>query len=190
MFARFSKIPLGIVLVVVLVAGLLTGAAIADSHDVFYACEKRGNIISGTVMFGQQPECRNGASLVSWNQSGIPGPTGPAGPLGPPGEDGADGADGAGVVYGFYRVERVVPWDIEPLISAFAICEEGDAVTGGGFVNPYAEEVPLGRYQPTTLATGRDAYWVTLYSNDWRPPGEESAWFPISAWAICADLTP
>lgn len=204
MLARFSKIPMGIVLVVVLVAGLLTGAAIADSHDVFYACEKKGNIISGTVMVNKVPDCRNGSHLVSWNQSGIPGPIGPEGPAGPagpdgppgppgpegpegpegpPGPPGPPGADGAGVVLGFYQVEREYDVTIiDPSVNQTqrATCDEGDYVTGGGFTTE-GYDIVLATSRPiSALAQG----WAVSFFNE---SGRDTF---VKVFAVCADLTP
>jgi hypothetical protein len=73
---RFPGLPaLGVIVVVLLVGGVLAGVAIADDtgDDVFYACEKGGNIISGSVSVNQERDCPGGSNLVSWH-SGVPQP--------------------------------------------------------------------------------------------------------------------
>ena len=85
--SRLSKLPwMGATFAVMLLVGVMAGAAIADNGgDVFYACEKDGNIVSGSVMVNEEPTCKGGKTLVSWSSDGPQGPVGPAGPAGPPG---------------------------------------------------------------------------------------------------------
>jgi len=70
-------LPILVVMAMMMVAGAV-GFAIADSHgDLFYACERNGKVV-GKVMVNDQPTCRRGATLVSWNSEGPAGPPGGA----------------------------------------------------------------------------------------------------------------
>ena len=55
---------MGAALTVALLAGLFAGVAIAADGDVFYACEKNGNVSS--IKLNKEPNCKGGATLVSW----------------------------------------------------------------------------------------------------------------------------
>lgn len=95
MVSRFSKLRVLAVMAVVLVGGVFAGVAIAESgDDVFYACEKDGQVISGTISVNVEPNCRGKSTLVTWNSEGSQGETGAQGEQGDPGEPGLDGSDG------------------------------------------------------------------------------------------------
>lgn len=56
-------------------ASLLAAAGIAlpalaapDSGTYFFACQKDGKVIPGTIMVGSRPNCNGGATLVWWAQ--------------------------------------------------------------------------------------------------------------------------
>lgn len=72
--------PIGILLAVLLVAGVLGGVALATtSDDTFYACEKNGKVKAWTIRVNQVPKCWRGSHVVSWNAEGPQGPQGEPG---------------------------------------------------------------------------------------------------------------
>ena len=63
--------------------------------DVFYACLNRGGNLNKVVVNPDTPPtCSGNQSLVTWNQSGMPGSQGEPGPPGSPGQDGSAGPQG------------------------------------------------------------------------------------------------
>ncbi len=88
MFHKFSHLKR------ILIPALFVGAALtiasvalvsADGPVTYYACNAKGTLYSvGTT----QPTCKQGGTLMTWNQ------VGPMGPVGPQGEKGDAGAQG------------------------------------------------------------------------------------------------
>lgn len=76
-------------------AGSAFSAFGEGTNQVFYAClNNGGNLTNVTMDSGSGPTCRNGGTLVSWNQLGPTGPQGETGPQGPQGAPGATGPTG------------------------------------------------------------------------------------------------
>ena len=115
------------------VIGLATSAivvpiAIAQTEsNTFYACEKKGSLVSGSLTDEGPAECKDGETPIAWSKtgpqgaSGLPGTDGVDGAPGEPGPAGADGADGISDGDGrgrFFSEARFVP-DI-------AGCPEGE----------------------------------------------------------------
>ncbi len=83
-----------------LIPSLVVGAALtissamlvsADSPVTYYACNAKGTLYKVST---QQPTCRQGDALMSWNQMGPMGPVGPQGPKGDTGAAGPQGIEG------------------------------------------------------------------------------------------------
>lgn len=159
--SRVLQKPVGAaVLALMLLSGLLSGAAgAAEGDTIYHGCRKKfgGEIIKVWTDSEPPSVCRPWQTVVTWSQTGPQGPTGPPGPqgeAGPPGADGADGApgpagppgpqgpqgepgtdgadgtDGAASVYTALADQVFLEGEVE--ITTVAYCDEGDLVAGGG----------------------------------------------------------
>ncbi len=101
---------------------------------------------------------------------GAPGADGSDGAIGAPGAPGADG------VTRFYRVVTATPV-LAGSGTVVAACEPDDVVTGGGF---------------ETTTTGADVHSSepALDSSEWQVSYTVTDPDTVSAYAICADITP
>ena len=139
-------LALGVMLIVTLVAGGTWALAHGGDRDLVHACV---NDESGDIkVVGPNDDCKKNETPLDWNIQGLPGPQGP---IGKPG------------VLGFYT--RFNPGGACPdgfYCPAIAICDLGDAVTGGGFelgvVTREAESV--GDYYPDVASCEED--WVKV----------------------------
>jgi hypothetical protein len=130
--------------IVVLISGTAIGAvAFAQPDgDTFYACEKNGSVIAGTLSVNTEPTCRGGAVLTTWNQQG---------PQGPPGEAGPPGTGGGG---GFGEFFSAVTFTISP-----SDCPEDEwrmevaRQWGETLPWPASSCTGLSKFQPSTWGT-------------------------------------
>ena len=106
------------------VSRVVGGVAIAGDGDVFYACERGGNVSS--IRLNQEPNCKRGATVVSWADGvdGQPSETGPPGPA-------------AGISVQYVNVSEPLPpispegFPVEVAVSA--VCPDGTVLVGGGY---------------------------------------------------------
>ncbi len=152
----------------------------------YYACV---NNASGTIhLIGADESCNNNEARIEWNNQGPPGSQGDKGDQGLPGlkgDKGDQGDPGMPGILGFYTRTALVNVPPSTFGEAYADCDPGDVVTGGGF-------------QLQAGIEGVNEVWVT-YS---RPANLNSSWYVrilnyaefidvgLVSMAVCADLTP
>ncbi|MBL8352055.1 MAG: hypothetical protein JNL87_17300 [Burkholderiaceae bacterium] len=51
-------------------AGIALPALVSAQPVTFYACQKDGKVIPGTIQVGSKPNCNGGAKLTWWDQGG------------------------------------------------------------------------------------------------------------------------
>ncbi len=153
-------------LIVTLVAGGTWALAHGGDTNLVHACV---NGDSGDVrVVGSNEDCKKKETPLDWNIQGQPGPQGP---IGNPG------------VLGFYT--RYNPGGACPdgfNCVAIAVCDPGDAVTGGGFEQSVVSRdgsISVMQSRPTS-----DTIWQVILSNYSGSDVE------YRAYARCADLTP
>lgn len=127
---------------------------------------------AGTLLqtIGPTGRCLPGQSLLTWNVQGPPGERGPAGPAG---------------VLGFYsrsspNVSIAPGQEIERIVS----CDQGDLVTGGGYV---ADAVSL---PPANLVVSQS---FPPNNREWTVIARNAGAGSIGAFIVivrCADVTP
>ncbi len=176
-------VAVGVVAVLVLVSAVAAalvggGLTAAQEESVYHACVKN----SGAMFLVEGPDdCGGNEVHISWNEFGPPGPQGPQGENGPPGLPGT-----------FYqRTSGTVTIPPGGWASAFAPCDAGDHVTGGGFWMPTSGSPPLilesypvsGASGPGTPVPGTSGWQAGAQNNE--PYSRD-----IVAYAICADMTP
>ena len=109
---------------------------------------------------------------------------GAAGPPGPPGPPGSPGPSG---VLGFYTRSAVATstgtGDVET-ITAQALCDAGDVVSGGGFTHVLPDGPHSMPQDITNAPNGAGTGWVGLIERI-MPAGST-----LTVWARCADVTP
>jgi len=157
----FSKRPvrlitIGVALMLVFALGSTVGAQ-STSGKMFYACEGPFGII---VLTSSVPRsCPKGTTLTSWSQVG---PMGPEGPAGPP-----------AIMNVYHRSNNIVvaPMSID---SVRVTCDDGDMLTGGGFVLATLSGMRIIESRP--LAGG----WEVIGGNDLDAPAT------LMAFAMCA----
>jgi hypothetical protein len=180
---------------VLVVAGLAGAAGIAyatipDNAGVFHACVKDEN---GAVRLidpssgGQQGQCKDNETAVSWNQTGPPGTPGTPGT---PGENGAPGPPG---ISGLQTVTIAsISNSISPKEAA-VLCPAGKraisggaAITGGSVASgttDLATTVALKSSRPITIS-GNDAWTARAEEIS---PGFDGNW-SLTIYAICANV--
>jgi len=104
--------------------------------------------------------------------AGPPGAAGAQGPKGDQGPQGTAGADGAATTYNYRRVFSASG-------SAFAFCQPGEKVTGGG---AFTDAGGLRTSIPIADATGLLAFQTTAVG--WQATAEDFG--PVLALVICA----
>ncbi len=120
---RFAQRHLIRALVAVLTASTVSAVLVSAADNVtYYACNAKGTLYKVST---QQPTCRQGDMLMTWNQTGPMGPagsqgpkgdtgeTGPTGPQGPQGPEGSQGPQG----------EPGITQDLSPLENRAATLE-------------------------------------------------------------------
>ncbi len=108
---------------------------------------------------------------------GAPGADGSDGTDGSDGAIGAPGAPGADGVTRFYRVVTDTPVGAGSFGTVVAACEPDDVVTGGGF-------------KITTTGADVLSSEPAVNSSEWQVSYDAVLAATVSAYAICADITP
>jgi len=175
--------------VVTVVAGLaavgIAYATIPDSAGIFHACVKDDNGVVRLIdpaKAGQQGQCKESETEVSWSQTGPPGA---------PGENGAPGSPG---ISGLQTVtiaslnNSISPKEAAVLCPAGKRAISGGAAIGGGSVASgtadLATTVALKASRPVTIS-GSDA-WTARAEE--IAPGFDGNW-SLTIYAICADVS-
>jgi hypothetical protein len=173
-----------VLLVVAGLAGGSLGVVIAQDEPTIYAgcIDPEGMLVS--VAEGEEPvaECPEGSAVARWNAQGPAGPQGVEGPQGEPGAQGEDGPQGEAGPPGSARTYFASSQASAAFtVSAVARCDEGDRVSGGGFVQ--AAGPPS--WVVASYPSGGRAWTVTLAVLDGSLTPLE-----IQAYAVCSDLEP
>ena len=96
----FGLVSASALVTAAVVSGGFALAAPSTTPNTYSACAYKNVIIPGTELVNHTPSCPRGATVVSWNQTGVagaagsPGGTGAIGPQGVPGPPGAAGSPG------------------------------------------------------------------------------------------------
>lgn len=156
----------GAMLIVTLVGGGTWALAHGGNTELVHSCV---NNQSGDIRVVEpKDECMKGETPLEWN---FQGPTGLQGPIGRPG------------VLGFYtrfNLGGACPDGFN--CAAIAVCDPGDAVTGGGFEHGAVSSdgnVTVMQSLPTS-----DTIWQVILGN------YSGSNVDFRAYARCADLTP
>lgn len=116
-------------------------------------------------------KCRKGERLISWSQTGVPGPAGPQGPRGVPGF-----TTGITEIRTYRREAQKTTQPGGNLVSAD--CDPGDVVVGGGHINPdLTGGFTLEGSKPLYSSEG----WAVHVNNTTSGPVR------VYAYAICLD---
>lgn len=150
------------ILIMTLAGGATWALAHGGDPGLVHACVSSGN---GAVRVVEPSErCLKKETPLDWNIQGQPGPQGPAG------------------VLGFYtRYNPGGPCEDGFNCVAIAVCDQGDAVTGGGFEHGGTsgqQGISVVQSRPTS-----DTIWQVILGNY---SGED---IEFRAYARCADLT-
>jgi hypothetical protein len=137
----------------------------------------KGVAAVGLLDTAVQPSCPSGATQVTWNEQGQPGPAGAPGAQGPVGPPGADGAQGPAGPTNLVIREGPVS-DISG--TSLASCNAGERATGGGGVAFGAAPGNNGLRVsfPTPLVVGGTP-------TGWRVVGESQD-ATVKAFVVCA----
>jgi hypothetical protein len=131
---------------------------IPDTDGVIHGCrDQRSGSLS--VIDSDTQQCPRGATALTWNQVGPPGPQGPAGAPGPGGPQGPAGAPGpagpqgpAGVSHANFHSHT----NIDMALVGDPIYEQGRFLGYDGWNQPIYEQGPLIGYREMTMTLTAD----------------------------------
>ena len=177
-------------------ASLLGAVALAQGdNDVFYACERHGSLIPGSLAVNAAPACSGGSTLIEWNSQGVQGPQGEQGEQGPQGLQGSQGEAGpqgdqgeaANIVINRYVNAAAVL--VEPGMEGVvtASCPPGETVTGGGH-GIFGAAVHIAN---AAVLQSRPDINVNAGMQDWNVHVRNNAEVPIEigAYVLCMATT-
>jgi hypothetical protein len=166
--------------------GAAAYAAIPGSSGTIAGCYAKSNGVLRVIDAEAGQTCvANKEAALSWNQQGPPGPAGPEGPAGPAGP--GPSLETREVIESTSEVQNTS--DGYDMKAAVARCEEGEFVTGGGYLIGASRVVIV----QVTVADNTPSYALGLPPlnppTSWTviayAPVGVGAW-TLSARAICA----